>query len=483
MKRILITVALLLSISACAAAQGNKTPMDLLDVSLFADRFYHNPSALDGIGDPFIVKEGSAYYCFATKGGAGFFTWRTHSLADWGSARRIVAFQGTDWAAANYWAPEVCRYDEHYVLVYSAQRGAAYDLRLGIAVSDHVAGAYTDPLGGPLADQGYGMIDASLFIDDEGTSFLVSSDGTPYLFYVHDNYDHLIDGHHVSQIYGVQLSGDLLSTVGEPVLLATPDVGWEMQSGHTLWNEGVNVIKHNRKYYMFYSANCTASKDYAVGVAVSDSPLGPYVKQANNPLLQYALDPETGAVIVSGPGHNSFFTVGNELFSAYHINTSNENPTTDRVLCFDRAGFHADGTAYINGVSLDRQLLPLADLGLVNAAQTASASSNGDTGLLTDGDYCISRASGDYFWYGTNARLTWETPIVSDMIILYAKRKDVTGSVIINGTYEIPVDFSGTGNLPGASTILCFDPMEITSVRLQLDRNIELGEIIVLAEP
>ncbi|MBR3018923.1 MAG: hypothetical protein IKH57_17875 [Clostridia bacterium] len=66
-------------------------------------------------------------------------------------------------------------------------------------------------------------------------------------------------------------------------------------------------------------------KEYSVSVAVADAPLGPYVKQVNNPLLMYTED-ETG-VTVSGPGHNAFFTVGDELFTSYHTHTYPQAPS------------------------------------------------------------------------------------------------------------------------------------------------------------
>lgn len=64
-------------------------------------------------------------------------------------------------------------------------------------------------------------------------------------------------------------------------------------------------MRRDGRYYLYYSANYFAGKEYSVGVAVADHPLGPYVKQENNPILDYV--EEDGQVLVSGPGHNSFF--------------------------------------------------------------------------------------------------------------------------------------------------------------------------------
>ena len=49
------------------------------------------------------------------------------------------------------------------------------------------------------------------------------------------------------------------------------------------------------KYYLFYSANHFMSRDYAVGYAVADSPLGPWHKPANNPIIHRSTVGENGS--------------------------------------------------------------------------------------------------------------------------------------------------------------------------------------------
>ena len=482
LNRILAALTLLLMFPVRTFAQDGYVMLERLNLDDYAgdswttyeERFYRNPQALSGIGDPVIRREGDSYYCYATGGDKGFYRWRTDFLSSWAYAERMRVFSGTPWATANFWAPEVHKYRDRYVLMYSAQMGADYDLRLGIAFSDSPDGPFRDPLGRPIRDDGYCAIDAHLFVDD---------DGTPYLFYVRDNYDNPIDGHLVSQTYGIQLTEDLLSFVGSPVLLTTPENEWELKSGQYIWNEGVYVLKNADRYYLYFSANFTSTHDYCVGVAVADSPLGPYVKPEVNPLLAPATSLETGKVIVSGPGHNAFFTVGEELFTSYHVNTDNENPTMDRTLCFDRAGFHTDGTAYINGVSLAPQLLPLADIGLVNAALSAQITSDGDTALLRDGDYCIAEASTAYLWHGTKVEFNWTEAVQSDMLMIYPKRGATgTGRIIMNDRYCVDIDLSAIGTDPGAAVVLCYPAMALTSCQIEWNQETALGEVLVVAK-
>ncbi|MBE5785952.1 MAG: hypothetical protein E7324_00255 [Clostridiales bacterium] len=476
-KGLLLVLALMLLTSSCAFAQEYEA-LPTVSITQFKDRFYKNTDGLSGLGDPQIYVEGDTYYLIATGLVArGFSLIASDKVDAWkeNSSNRKWVFKGNEWADMNYWAPELHKYGDQYVLMYSAQYGPEYNLRLGIAFADSPMGPFKDPLGKPLLDTDYCAIDAHLFVDD---------DGTPYLFYVRDNYDNVIGNHKVSQTYGVQLTPDLLSTVGEPVLLTTPSEDWELKSGYYIWNEGVCVLKHEGKYYLFFSANYTSTHDYCVGAAVSDHPLGPYVKQENNPILAPEVDLANGSVIVSGPGHHSYFTVGDELFASYHVNTSNTRPTMDRKQYIDRAGFHADGTAYINGVSLVRQLLPLADIGLANGTKNAFVSSDGETGLLTDGDYCIAASSAAYLWQGTECTLSWDEPITSDMVLIYPQRGEPgTGRIIINETYVHQVNLKTIGTLPGSFVLIGFEPMEISSIRIEWDQDTKIGEVIVLQNP
>jgi GH43 family beta-xylosidase len=154
------------------------------------------------------------------------------------------------------------------------------------------------------------------------------------------------EGRHESHLYVVELNLDLISLRSEPLLLTRPEQEWELRSGpEWFWNEGPFVRKRNGKYYLMYSANFYAGRDYSVGYAVSESPTGPFVKAAHNPIL-FSTIPE-----ISGPGHNSVTTSpdGAELFIVYHIHTDPQKPSGDRQVCIDRMGFREDGTIYVNG--------------------------------------------------------------------------------------------------------------------------------------
>ena len=456
-------IAALMMLIALFFRAGCAEELKLVDSSEMAGRFTANPRPVTGIGDPFVLPDGGSYHVFATGAQIGFFHWNSEDLINF---ERDKALKKSPWVHSDYWAPEVYAWKGRYAMLYTGRWKKNRSLRIGIAFSDKPEGPFEDPLGEPLFDFGYAAIDGTLTVDDVGT---------PYLIYSRDCSENYVNGYHESHLYGVQVSEDLTGMVGDPVLLTVPDAPWETASGEYRWNEGPAVLRHGGKYYLFYSANYFASKQYGVGVAVADSPLGPYVKQANNPVLRWSED-AGGRVTVSGPGHNSFFTVGDELFTAYHTHTDPSAPGNDRQLCIDRAGFHADGTAYISGPTLAPQLRPLADLGLVNL--TASAACGDDPQrLLTDGDICSSPSSETYIWAGDQARLTWDAPVTADMLMLWpAPGESVTGTVSMNGC-DYP--FSLSPSLPGEAFVLAFEPAQVSSLDIRLGEG-RLGEALLV---
>lgn len=303
---------------------------------------------ITGIGDPFVLCDGGMYYMYATQSGVGIHVWR-------GSTPEKVEPVGLCYSGKDsfgyecFWAPEVVkRRDGKYIMHFTARDRKDGILRTGVAVADNPLGPFRDAAEGkPMFDIGMATIDATCFIDD---------DGKAYLFYVKDCSVNVIDGVHTSQIYGVKLSSDLITPIGEPLLVASPCQEWEthellaptssdvgkeqFKDGKTrfLWNEGPYVLKHKGKYYMTYSANCYDSREYSVGYAVADSPLGPYKKFAGNPIMSY-IDGK-----MSGPGHNAFFRdKEGRLMCAFHCHTYYEKPSGDRRYCLCPAEFDENG--------------------------------------------------------------------------------------------------------------------------------------------
>ncbi len=274
---------------------------------------YSNPLSLHS-GDPFIFLSASdgKYYLYGTGGvEKGCRAYSSDNLADWQYEGQVFRGQPQSWTLKNYWAPEVYEIDGKYYLFFSADwkvnsTGELENFRIGVAVADKPTGPFLEISDKPLFDPGYPIIDANI----------LQHDGKTYLYYSRCCYKHPVESEvaqwareqnlfkeiEESWVYGVEISDDFTAVIGEPVLLLQPpttmddpQTEWESRSVtagevNRRWTEGSFAFPHEGKIYMMYSANFFGGEHYAVGYAVSDDPLGPFVKAANNPVLEKNTD-------------------------------------------------------------------------------------------------------------------------------------------------------------------------------------------------
>lgn len=272
------------------------------------------------IGDPFILNDGKHYYMYSTDFDVeGFKVRISDDLINWQSLG-IALDLSDSWAYKSFWAPEVVKHQDKYVMHYSARSKENNELRIGVATADSPVGPFIDVHKGPMFELGYAVIDGHVL--KEGNNY--------YLFYSRDCSTNLKeDGYKTSQIYAYRLSDDLLNVIGEPVLITTPDKTYDtVPHGIYRWNEGPAIIYEDNEYYLTYSANFYASNDYCICLAKANNPLGPYIKQDDiNPIVKA----KPIGNDFSGPGHNCFFRdFNNNLKMAFHIQTDENHSSQDR---------------------------------------------------------------------------------------------------------------------------------------------------------
>ena len=330
---------------------------------------FKNPIPVE-FGDPYILRASNEMYYMIGTGGVrnGFKMYSSKDLKEWNDEGRIYQGNTEDsWNTANFWAPELYEIEGRFYMLFSAdwRKNPSNELenfRIGVAVSDSPTGPYTDLINRPIFDPGYPIIDGNLYFEDDKV----------YLYYSRCCYKNpvesevadwarkqgLFDEIEESWVFGVEMKPDFSGIVGEPKLLLRPPVTmddkqaeWESRSVtsgevNRRWTEGSYIFKEKETYYMMYSANFFGGKNYAVGYATSDSPLGPFEKAENNPVLQKNV--EQGG-IVAGTGHNSI-TIGPDGKSrlcVYHGRTSETGK--NRVVFIDHMEIKDDGTLHVHG--------------------------------------------------------------------------------------------------------------------------------------
>ena len=344
---------------------------------------YRNPIDIK-FGDPYILNDGNGtFYMYGTGGGVenGFVTYSSEDLVNWKFEGQVYDSSNANaWGVSSLWAPEVYKFGEKYYMFYSAQwevnpGNELENFKIGVAVSDSPKGPFKDLEDKPLFDPGYPVIDANVFKD---------ANGEFYLYYSRVCYKHPVESEisewasekgwfdeiEESWVYGVRLAPDFKSVIGEPVLLLRPplkmddkNAEWESRSVtskevNRRWTEGSYIFKHQNLYYMMYSANYFGGKNYAVGYATSNSPLGPFSKADHNPILEKNTD-EGGEV--TGTGHNSLFFSkdSTKIYTVYHGRTKASGK--DRVVFIDRLKIMDNGHLKVEGPSTTPQPIPSMD--------------------------------------------------------------------------------------------------------------------------
>ena len=259
-----------------------------------------HPAFADDFPDPFVLRVGSQYYAYATN----------TSSCNVQVLRACNAPNRWEWVgeglpklpgwATSYekltWAPAVLERNGRYIMFYTARATDMYVQSISMAVADSPTGPFIDNSTRPLICPSLlgGAIDPSPFID---------ADGKAYLLWKNDGNARKLR----TSLWIQELSADCLSLVGEVVELIHEDQDWEYPL-----IEGPSMVLHAGKYYLFYSANDYKSANYAIGYAIGDSPLGPFVKPLSAPWLSSFSN-------VLGPGGQEFFSdESGSLWMAYH---------------------------------------------------------------------------------------------------------------------------------------------------------------------
>ena len=221
-----------------------------------------------------------------------------------------------------------------------------------VGISDTTVFEAVDPERGLWKPYGepWNLADPKLFADDDGRMYMYHG-CTP-------------DG----PLYGAEVDTETIlpKTDWLELLYADPQVhGWERNGennipgfdflreqneafGHTSvrpdkyvpWNEGVFLNKHNGKYYLQNSTAGTSYNVYTDAISISDSPLGPFTFQKDNP---FSLKP---GGFITGAGHSC--DMADKYGNLFHFSTMRiaKRFIFERRVGMFPAGFMDNGEMY-----------------------------------------------------------------------------------------------------------------------------------------
>jgi beta-xylosidase len=292
---------------------------------------FTNPVLDANFPDPQVVRDGDTWVAIATNGNTmNVQTATSPDLVTWSAGDDALPSVASWSAEGKVWAPETVEIGGRWVMYYTTRAPDPEIQCLSVAVADRAAGPYVDESTAPLvceSDVG-GTIDASPFIDRDGTAYLSWKN----------------DGNAVGADTWIsiqRLAPDGLSLTGAPTRLIRQDLPWEgdLVEAPYLW---VDDASGDPVYHLFYSANSYADSRYAVGHARASSPLGPFTKDPE-PLLV------TNDVAV-GPGHNALLSTGDEVWTVYHAwdPSGVGDDAVGRSMWLSRVRFGDDGSVRVD---------------------------------------------------------------------------------------------------------------------------------------
>lgn len=419
--------------------------------------YYRNDLTLD-MGDPMLVYDGGLFYAYGTRGATSFNTFVSDDLTSWQAVEDCFVPESGSWSRKNLWAPDIQKIGGKWYLYYTAtyDNGDGTDnCQMGVAVADSPAGPFRQYTGVNANGETIGigtpaffwerhtLLDQHVFEDD---------DGQLYMYFSYDtNSSNEGDNTGVAEIWGVKLKDPVTWDFTTLTRLISPGykklsdtertIDWETWSpsfaGEMECAEGPYMVKHNGKYYLTYCANSYVDTEYAVGYAVSDSPLGEYVKPDDTYLqnMLVGVPGQTGTYIntrylgfQTGTGHASICRVGDEYLVAYHAHYNRDkwgalkdvygDKSEWRALGVDYLLFDSEGMPYTNGPTWSLVKLPDAVTGYKNLAAEATVRCDGDgaqylTDNFTNRAYNTAEACREArFSAGTRSiELTFESPV------------------------------------------------------------------------
>lgn len=209
--------------------------------------------------------------------------------------------------AANAWAPSVVHKEingKDKFFIYFADNASG----IGVLESDSPLGPFTDPIGEPLINGSITsgtenivwFFDPAVLVDDDGSAYMYFGGGLP------NKEDGTQEADHPYSSAVIKLGDDMISTVGEPVMIDAPGIF-----------EDSGIHKYGDTYYYSYCTNfaCSNVPQGAIAYMTSKSPMGPFEYQG------VILDNMYVYFGTGGNNHHAIFEFKDKWYIAYHAAT------------------------------------------------------------------------------------------------------------------------------------------------------------------
>jgi arabinan endo-1,5-alpha-L-arabinosidase len=273
---------------ASACGKPSPAPIKTANSAAAEPPTYTNPVIDDDFADPAVLRDGEWFYAYATQVTSGtrrvnIQGARSRDLIKWEPLGDVLPTKPT-WASTqqDFWAPHVLKDNGTYYLYFAGGPDSKDGMCIGVATSKSPQGPFQD-VGKPIkCGPGFSVIDAFPFVDPKT--------GKKLMYW----------GSHHKPIFVQEMADNWteLKAGTQPIeLIAAREIPYERLI------EGPWITERDGYFYLFYSGDscCGKNANYAVLVARSKSPMGPFERK-----------PGSGAPVMLAknerwlaPGHNA----------------------------------------------------------------------------------------------------------------------------------------------------------------------------------
>lgn len=256
------------------------------------DNEFYSPILQGCYPDPSITRKGDDYYLvnssFSMFPGVPIFT--SKDLVNWKQVGHVLDRPSQlkvekSGVSQGIYAPDI-KYNKHNDTFYMITTQIAGGIGNMVVKTKDPAKGWSE-----VQKLNFDGIDPSIFFDDDGKAYIVHNDAPP-------KGTEQYNGHRVIKMWDYDLEKDQVVAGSDKIIVN----GGVDLSQKPIWIEGPHMYKKNGKYFLMCAEGGTGGNHSEV-IFMADSPKGPFIPAANNPILTQRYFPKDRKDKVDWAGH------------------------------------------------------------------------------------------------------------------------------------------------------------------------------------